>query len=65
MRRPIKRRDPASPDRIYNSAKVEKFLGYIMESGKKEIAMKIVYNAFDYIKEKKKEQTLLIFLKML
>ncbi|MEK7182306.1 MAG: 30S ribosomal protein S7 [Patescibacteria group bacterium] len=54
MRRAIKRRDPVSPDRIYNSAKVEKFLGYIMESGKKEIAMKIVYNAFDYIKEKEK-----------
>jgi len=54
MRRPIKKRESVSPDCLYNSVKVEKFIGYIMKSGKKEIANKIVYNAFEYIKEKEK-----------
>ena len=37
---------------MYNSPKLEKFINYTMWSGKKETARKIMYQAFDVIKEK-------------
>ena len=40
------------PDPKYNNVKVAKFINHIMERGKKSVAQKIVYGAFDYIKEK-------------
>ena len=40
------------PDFIYNSQKLEKFINYVMWSGKKETSRKIMYKAFDVIKEK-------------
>ena len=40
------------PDFVYNSEKLEKFINYVMWSGKKETARKIVYGALDAIKEK-------------
>jgi len=52
MRRKIKNRNIVQPDFIYNSQKLEKFINYIMWNGKKETARKIIYKAFDIIKEK-------------
>jgi len=52
MRRKINNRNIVKPDFIYNSQKLEKFINYIMWSGKKETARKIIYKAFDIIKEK-------------
>ena len=52
MRRKIKNRNIVQPDFIYNSEKLEKFINYIMWSGKKETARKVMYMAFDVIKEK-------------
>lgn len=52
MRRPVKKRNTPDPDIKYNSVQVEKFINHIMLDGKKEIARKIVYGAFDIIKEK-------------
>jgi len=52
MRRKIKNPNIVEPDIIYNSQKLAKFINNIMESGKKETARKIVYKAFDIIKEK-------------
>ena len=52
MRRRIKARDEVSPDFLYNSQKLEKFIHYIMWSGKKETARAVIYRAFDLIKEK-------------
>lgn len=37
---------------MYNSQKLEKFINYTMWSGKKETARKVIYQAFDVIKEK-------------
>ncbi len=54
MRRKIKNRNIAKPDLSYNSVKVGKFINYIMDSGKKNTARKVVYGAFDIIKEKTK-----------
>ncbi|OGI73079.1 30S ribosomal protein S7 [Candidatus Nomurabacteria bacterium RIFCSPHIGHO2_02_FULL_41_18] len=52
MRRKIKNKNEISPDFMYNSEKLEKFINYIMWSGKKETARKVMYRAFDIIKEK-------------
>ena len=52
MRRKVKNRNIVNPDFIYNSQKLEKFINYIMWSGKKETSRKVVYKAFDVIKEK-------------
>lgn len=40
------------PDPIYNSKMVSKLINSIMYDGKKGVAQKIVYSAFDIIKEK-------------
>lgn len=51
MRRPIKHKLKIIPDARYKSERVEKFINNVMLSGKKETARKIVYDAFDAIKE--------------
>ena len=40
------------PDPLYNSKLVTKLINNIMEDGKKGVAQKIVYDAFDIVKEK-------------
>ncbi len=57
MRRKLKAKKPLRPDNVYNSIKVAKFINYIMIGGKKNIARKIVYDAFDIIKEKEKKDS--------
>lgn len=52
MRRKIKRRIKIEPDYLYGSFKVSKFINYIMECGKKNVARKIVYGILEDIKEK-------------
>lgn len=54
MRRAVKKRNEVRPDLAYNSTKVEKFINYVMERGKKNTARKAVYGAFEIIKEKTK-----------
>lgn len=50
------------PDVTYNSLKLSKFTNYIMQSGKKNIARKIVVDCMNEIKEKAKvENPLEIF----
>ena len=45
------------PDPIYNSKVVTKLVNNIMLDGKKSVAQKIVYDAFDIIKEKAASKT--------
>ena len=62
MRRKIKNRNKVSPDPVYNSEKVSKFVNCVMERGKKNAARMIVYGAFNSIKEKAKvEDPMIIF----
>lgn len=61
MRRKLKNKIELTPDRVYNSVKVSKFINYVMERGKKNTARKIVYGAFDIIKEKEKTDPLEVF----
>ena len=49
------------PDPIYNSKVVTKLINNIMLDGKKSIAQKIVYGAFDIIKEKEQKDPLEVF----
>lgn len=56
MRRKVKKHPAPAPDHIYNSAKVSKFINYVMERGKKNTARTIIYKTFDAIKEKTKTE---------
>ncbi len=57
MRRKVKNRKIASPDRVYESQELGQFINYIMLDGKKNTARSIVYGAFDIIKEKEKVES--------
>ncbi|MGC9602625.1 MAG: 30S ribosomal protein S7 [Minisyncoccia bacterium] len=56
MRRPVKNRNIPGADLKYNSLRVEKFINSVMWDGKKSTARKVVYDAFDLIKEKTKTE---------
>lgn len=49
------------PDPMYNSKVVTKLVNNIMLDGKKSVAQKIVYDAFDIIKEKEQKDPLEVF----
>ncbi len=53
MRRPIKKKPVVSPDIQYGSVDVERLINYVMLRGQKETARKIVYGAFELIKNDK------------
>ncbi len=52
MRRPVKHKTHIEPDTKYSSLLVAKFINKIMYSGKKAIAMKIVYGALERAEKK-------------
>ena len=60
-----KTKHPVTPDPVYNNIIVAKFINYIMKRGKKTIARKILYRAFDIMKEKAKQDPLEVFEKAL
>ena len=49
------------PDPLYNSVLVTKLVNSIMLDGKKGVAQKVVYGAFDIIKEKTGQEPLEVF----
>ena len=58
-RRAVKRE--VLPDAIYNSKVVTKLINQIMNDGKKGTAQRIVYDAFDIVKEKTGEEAMVVF----
>ena len=54
MRRKVTNRNIVGPDFTYDSTKVGKLINYVMDSGKKQTAQKVVYTAFELIKDKTK-----------
>ena len=58
-RRAVKR--DVLPDSIYKSKVVTKLINQIMIDGKKGTAQKIIYEAFDIIKEKTNEEPITVF----
>ena len=57
MRKTVKKRE-ILPDPVYENIMVAQFINKIMRKGKKTIARKIIYGAFDIIKEKAKKEPL-------
>ncbi|MBR1797666.1 MAG: 30S ribosomal protein S7 [Clostridiales bacterium] len=53
------------PDPLYNDVRVSKLINNVMLDGKKGLAQKIVYDAFDSIKDKTGEQPIDVFNKAL
>jgi small subunit ribosomal protein S7 len=53
------------PDPLYNDERVSKLINNVMLDGKKGLAQKIVYGAFDSIKEKTGEEPIEVFNKAL
>jgi len=54
-----------APDPVYNSERIAKFINHVMRRGKKTIAQKIVYGAFEIIKKQTKKDPLEVFEKAL
>lgn len=52
-------------DPIYNSRLVTRFINKVMVDGKRSIAQKLVYNAFEYIREQSKQDPVSVFEKAL
>ena len=53
------------PDSVYDSTMVSKFINQVMRKGKKTIARRVVYKAFEIIKKETKEEPLEVFEKAL
>ncbi len=60
MRRAFKKHTIA-PDSVYNDVAVAQLINKVMQDGKKSTSRKIVYGAFDMIKEKTKQEPLDVF----
>lgn len=54
-----------APDPKYHSVLVTKFINFIMKDGKKSVAQKIVYETLGLLAEKKNENALVIFEKVM
>lgn len=50
-----------SPDPVYGSVLVAKFINHIMHDGKKSTAAHLVYKAFETIKERSKQEPIEVF----
>jgi small subunit ribosomal protein S7 len=46
---------PVTPDPKYNSELVGRLISHVMKVGKKSVAVRIVYDALDHVKEKMKD----------
>ncbi len=62
-RKKIKNKKKIKPDIIYNNSLLSKFINYIMISGKKSTAEKIVYQSLNIIKKKTNVNPLTVFIK--
>jgi small subunit ribosomal protein S7 len=53
------------PDPLYNDVRVTKLVNNIMQDGKKGVAQKICYDAFEIIKERTSKEPLEVFIQAL
>ena len=61
MRRKTAEKRHSIEDPIYKDVLVSKFVNAVMKSGKKNVARKLVYNAFDVISERTSEEGIEVF----
>ena len=64
-RKKVKNNIKVKPDSTFNSLLLSKFINYIMVSGKKSLAERIVYCALDIVKDKTKMDSMVVFEKAL
>ena len=60
---PQERRREVEPDSKYKNTQVQRFINRVMSDGKKSTAQRIIYKAFDLVKERSKQEPLDIFKK--
>ena len=60
-RRKYKKRSAITPDPVYNSRLVARFINSIMYSGKKSLAERIFYDALEIIEKRTKEEPIAVF----
>ena len=58
-RRPERR--AVAPDPIYRNVELSRFINCVMQRGKKTTAQRIIYNAFDIIREQSNREPLEVF----
>ncbi len=61
MRRPVKKKSHLEPDIKYSNLLVAKLINYIMYSGKRAVAARVVYDAFDIAEKKAGKPGLEVF----
>ena len=59
-RRSAEKRQP-TPDPVFNDVLVSRFVNVVMTSGKKNVARSLVYQAFDVIEDRTKEEGIEVF----
>lgn len=52
---------PVTPDSKFGSVDVAKFINYLMLDGKKSVAERVVYDAFDIVKKESKQDPIEVF----
>src|SRR3989338_7494082 len=52
MRRPVKKKSHLEPDIKYSNLLVAKLINYVMQAGKKSVASRVVYDAFEIAEQK-------------
>ena len=50
-----------APDPAYNNVELSKFINFVMQKGKKTTAQRIIYSAFDIIREEANREPLEVF----
>ena len=60
---PQERRREVEPDSKYKNTQVQRFINRVMSDGKKSTAQRIIYKAFDLVKERSKQEPIDIFKK--
>ena len=61
MRRRQATKRTHKPDAIHDSIAVGRFINYLMGDGKKTVAEKVIYDAFDIVEKKTKKEPLEVF----
>jgi len=61
MRRNRAQKRDIAPDERYSSVKVQSFINRVMKNGKKSVAARLVYDAFDIIGERTGKEPLEVF----
>ena len=61
MRRPIKKKTHLEPDIKYSNLLVAKLINYLMDSGKKAVASRVAYDAFEIMEKKTGKPALEVF----